>query len=252
MSDTVHDQGRRAASWRAGAPVAPCPYRELTSFFLDGYTAYFLRVLQHESISRTHNPAKMARTSVSPERHVGSDARYRDRREDRAYSDRRRRVEDDRRSTYDNDRRRTDYDRDDYSRRRDRVRGDERGPSGRNSSERDRSHDRQRGGGGYKERERDRERDARPGPSRRSASPRGRSSKDRSRSASKPADSAEDKAKPNFNPSGLLAAATKTVKHGDGTSTVLKYHEPPEARKPPVGWRLYVFKGKEQVGEYNV
>lgn len=28
---------------------------------------------------------------------------------------------------------------------------------------------------------------------------------------------------------------------------MLKYHEPPEARKPTTGWRLYVFKGKEQV-----
>ncbi|KAI0372184.1 SMAD/FHA domain-containing protein [Pilatotrama ljubarskyi] len=55
------------------------------------------------------------------------------------------------------------------------------------------------------------------------------------------------KTKPNFAPSGLLAAETKTVKRADGTSTVLKYHEPPEARKPSVGWRLYVFKGKEQV-----
>ncbi|CCO26454.1 Smad nuclear interacting protein 1 [Rhizoctonia solani AG-1 IB] len=60
-----------------------------------------------------------------------------------------------------------------------------------------------------------------------------------------PAD--EDKAKPNFGNSGLLAAATNTVKHGDGTSTLLKYNEPPEARKPVENWRLYVFKGKEQV-----
>lgn len=29
---------------------------------------------------------------------------------------------------------------------------------------------------------------------------------------------------------------------------VLKYNEPPEARKPVRSWRLYVFKGKEQVG----
>lgn len=57
----------------------------------------------------------------------------------------------------------------------------------------------------------------------------------------------ENKAKPNFDNSGLLAAATKTVKNTDGTSTVLKYHEPPEARKPVLGWRLYVFKGSEQV-----
>ncbi|OCB90157.1 SMAD/FHA domain-containing protein [Sanghuangporus baumii] len=59
-----------------------------------------------------------------------------------------------------------------------------------------------------------------------------------------------DKGKPNFNQSGLLAAATNAVKLADGTSTVLKYNEPPEARKPPVGWRLYVFKGKEQTGAY--
>jgi smad nuclear-interacting protein 1 len=79
--------------------------------------------------------------------------------------------------------------------------------------------------------------------SRRSASP--RHSRPRSRSTSAPL---EDKTKPNFAPSGLLAAATNTVKNGDGTSTLLKYNEPPEARKPLVGWRLYVFKGDEQLG----
>lgn len=31
----------------------------------------------------------------------------------------------------------------------------------------------------------------------------------------------------------------------------LKYNEPPEARKPLKNWRLYVFKGKEQVGEWT-
>lgn len=51
---------------------------------------------------------------------------------------------------------------------------------------------------------------------------------------------------------GLLAAATNTVKNADGTSTVLKYNEPPEARKPTDSWRLYVFKGKEQVGAFLV
>ena len=99
--------------------------------------------------------------------------------------------------------------------------------------------------------DRDRDRDSRhAGPSRRSASPRPRSSKPGSQSRSRSRYAAvEDKAKPNFAPSGLLAAATKTVQLGDGTKTVLKYHEPPEARKPTGGWRLYVFKGKEQVGE---
>jgi hypothetical protein len=50
---------------------------------------------------------------------------------------------------------------------------------------------------------------------------------------------------------GLLAAATNIVKHRDGTSTVLKYNDPPEARKPAEGWRIYVFKGKEQVGAFQ-
>ena len=53
-----------------------------------------------------------------------------------------------------------------------------------------------------------------------------------------------EKQKPNYGASGLLAAETNTVA---GTSTVLKYNEPPEARLPPASapWRLYVFKGKD-------
>lgn len=62
----------------------------------------------------------------------------------------------------------------------------------------------------------------------------------------------KDKAKPNFKPSGLLAAETNTVKASDGTSTVLKYNEPPEARKPVLNWRLYVFKGKEQLEPLHI
>ncbi|KAI0057798.1 SMAD/FHA domain-containing protein [Artomyces pyxidatus] len=89
----------------------------------------------------------------------------------------------------------------------------------------------------------------------RSRSP-GRPSSSRPRSPGRPASRprsksplapAEDKAKPNFAPSGLLAAATNTVRTADGRSTLLKYNEPPEARKPSQGWRLYVFKGQEQV-----
>ncbi|KZT55976.1 SMAD/FHA domain-containing protein [Calocera cornea HHB12733] len=57
-----------------------------------------------------------------------------------------------------------------------------------------------------------------------------------------PSAPAEDKSKPNFNQSGALAAATNTV-----NGVVLKYNEPPEARKPTRNWRLYVFKGDEQV-----
>lgn len=123
-----------------------------------------------------------------------------------------------------------------------------------NSSRRPRSHSRDRQPVARRDSERypdrDRRDSARGGSSRRSASPRRpRSGSRASKSAHSRSKSPEDKAKPNFTPSGLLAAATKSIKHADGTTTVLKYHEPPEARKPTVGWRLYVFKGKEQVGE---
>ncbi|KAI9680868.1 MAG: hypothetical protein M1817_004308 [Caeruleum heppii] len=49
---------------------------------------------------------------------------------------------------------------------------------------------------------------------------------------------------PNFAPTGVLAAETNTV-----SGVVLKYNEPPEARKPPAkdAWRLYVFKGADLV-----
>ena len=115
--------------------------------------------------------------------------------------------------------------------------------------ERDRERERQ------KDRERyDRGRDGRYNErtswsDRRSASPPSRSSKPRSPSQDR--SPSVEKARPNFAQSGLLAAETNTVKAVDGTSTVLKYNEPPEARKPTLNWRLYVFKGSEQVGELS-
>ncbi|GAO18378.1 hypothetical protein UVI_02009890 [Ustilaginoidea virens] len=59
----------------------------------------------------------------------------------------------------------------------------------------------------------------------------------------------EPKERPNFGNSGALAAASNLVTRADGTSLVLKYHEPPEARKPPSRdqWKLFVFKGSEVV-----
>ena len=142
------------------------------------------------------------------------------------------------RATYDrNDRRRdrdtrlTHYDEE-------RQRRDRSPNGGRNA--RDQSRERYR----HREQER-RQRD------RRSVSPPPRATGSRPRTSSAQGQSPppEDKTKPNFNPSGLLVAATNTVKNADGTSTVLKYNEPPEARKPLLGWRLYVFKGSEQVGK---
>ena len=52
------------------------------------------------------------------------------------------------------------------------------------------------------------------------------------------------KEKANYEPSGKLAAESNMFK-----GVVLKYAEPPEARKPTQKWRVYVFKGKEQVGQ---
>jgi smad nuclear-interacting protein 1 len=53
-----------------------------------------------------------------------------------------------------------------------------------------------------------------------------------------------EKVEPNFGLSGKLAAETNTVK-----GVELKYNEPAEAAKPSTKWRLYVFKGDEQIGK---
>jgi smad nuclear-interacting protein 1 len=62
-----------------------------------------------------------------------------------------------------------------------------------------------------------------------------------------PAGDVPEKQKPNFAPTGLLAAASNSVAQVDGSSIVLKYHEPAEARKPPAKdeWKLFVFKGPD-------
>jgi smad nuclear-interacting protein 1 len=59
----------------------------------------------------------------------------------------------------------------------------------------------------------------------------------------------QEKQKPNLGQTGILAAASNAVAQADGTSIVLKYHEPPEARKPPAkdDWKLFVFKGTDIV-----
>ncbi|KAK0625360.1 SMAD/FHA domain-containing protein [Bombardia bombarda] len=55
--------------------------------------------------------------------------------------------------------------------------------------------------------------------------------------------------KPNFGNSGSLAAASNSVTQADGSTVTLKYHEPPEARKPAARdqWKLFVFKGADLV-----
>ena len=59
---------------------------------------------------------------------------------------------------------------------------------------------------------------------------------------------APEKQKPNYAPTGLLAAETNTVAN---TSIVLKYHEPPDSRLPPPSspYLLYIFKSSNLLSE---
>uniref|UniRef100_A0A1A9X573 FHA domain-containing protein n=1 Tax=Glossina brevipalpis TaxID=37001 RepID=A0A1A9X573_9MUSC len=66
----------------------------------------------------------------------------------------------------------------------------------------------------------------------------GKSSADRKPSSSKK-EAIEDREKPNFGLSGALTEDTNKV-----NGVVIKYSEPPEARKPKRRWRLYPFKGE--------
>ena len=72
-------------------------------------------------------------------------------------------------------------------------------------------------------------------------------SQDDSFAISKGEEPEKPKEKPNYGNSGLLAAASNQVTQQDGSTITLKYHEPPEARKPPARneWKLFVFKDSE-------
>ncbi|KAG6036875.1 hypothetical protein E4U41_005458 [Claviceps citrina] len=74
-------------------------------------------------------------------------------------------------------------------------------------------------------------------------------SQEASFSITKGEEAEKPKEKPNFKTSGVLAAASNSVAQADGTSVVLKYHEPSEARKPPGRdeWKLFIFKGDDIV-----
>ena len=67
-------------------------------------------------------------------------------------------------------------------------------------------------------------------------------------------DAPKEKEKPNYKPTGILAAASNQVTQADGTVITLKYHEPPEARKPSSreDWKLFVFKGKDVVDQVDL
>ncbi|OMH85772.1 FHA domain-containing protein DDL [Zancudomyces culisetae] len=55
-----------------------------------------------------------------------------------------------------------------------------------------------------------------------------------------------EKVEPNFELSGSLAKDTNKIE-----GVVVKYNEPAEARRPKDKWRLYVFKGDEEIGRYS-
>ena len=55
----------------------------------------------------------------------------------------------------------------------------------------------------------------------------------------------KEKEKPSLEPSGNLAKDTNTY-----NGVVIKYNEPPEARKPIKRWRLYCFKGDQELPFY--
>lgn len=184
----------------------------------------------------------MPRHSRSPPPSRSRDSEHN--RQESGYKSRRhetdRRDRDERPTTRDDSRRNRD------AREADTRREDSRYGYGEGDRERERKRDRER----Y-DRDYNRDRNPTGSSSRRSASPRSSRRPSRPLSHSRSPSPSEAKvAKPNFAPSGLLAAETNTVQSVDGSNkTVLKYNEPPEARKPLLAWRLYVFKGSEQVGE---
>ncbi|KAF7561830.1 hypothetical protein G7046_g2323 [Stylonectria norvegica] len=57
------------------------------------------------------------------------------------------------------------------------------------------------------------------------------------------------KEKPNLGNSGALLAAANSITQADGSTIQLKYHEPPEARKPSPRdqWKMFTFKGGDIV-----
>lgn len=51
----------------------------------------------------------------------------------------------------------------------------------------------------------------------------------------------------NLAPSGLLAKESNST-----NGIALKYHEPPEAKRPRFGWRMYVYKNGKEIGTSRI
>ncbi|KAH8922517.1 SMAD/FHA domain-containing protein [Atractiella rhizophila] len=131
-------------------------------------------------------------------------------------------------------------------RERDYGRDKEKERRGRQDKERQRSRSRSRSRD-RRERSRSRDRDRR---SSKPSTSKALAPRPRSRSRSRSASPSEEKNKPpppNFAASGLLAAESNNFK-----GIVLKYNEPPEARKSLRNWRVYVFKDGKEVDMFQL
>ncbi|KAL9528276.1 Smad nuclear interacting protein [Sphaerulina musiva] len=185
-------------------------------------------------------PRRRRRHSRSEDEDSDVDFSRSRRREDAGNREKKRR-EDSRRERRD---RSKDYSSDDYrtARQRHKYRARSRSPSSsrRNDS---RTHQRKRSRSPTAKRRR-KSRSASPQPVKRSRAPLPSQEASYKGVDLPPGEKAVEKQKPNFKPTGLLAKEANTVA---GTTTVLKYHEPPEARKPPAKeqWRMYVFKKQD-------
>jgi smad nuclear-interacting protein 1 len=180
----------------------------------------------------------------------GRSRRHRDRDDDR----RSRRKDSDREHDRDHNRLRRDRHRSrtpDSSRRRDRHRDSDR--------DRDRRRQRSRSREGRRHRHRDTEPDAaeddgqakRTEPLKRSGP---LPTQEDSWAVTKGEEPEKPKEKPNYGTTGVLAAASNSVAQADGSSITLKYHEPPEARKPAPKdqWKMFVFKDGDIVDTIDI
>ncbi|KAH9883302.1 SMAD/FHA domain-containing protein [Xylariomycetidae sp. FL2044] len=135
------------------------------------------------------------------------------------------------------------------SRSRDRDRGRDRDQDGKRNKDREHRRKRSRDHGKHSDRESHRRRAREDNDKDHQGHESGSKQVPTSFAITKGEEPVKPKEKPNYGNSGALAAASNSIVQADGSTIVLKYHEPPEARKPSPKdqWKLFVFKGDEIV-----